>query len=63
MGDRPRRQRANTSAWVYPGAVAERLDKSPASVTEMLQRLDDRELVCYEPYNGNPVNQYVDDDS
>ena len=37
---------------VSSGAVAERLDKSPASVTEMLQRLNDRELVTYGPYNG-----------
>jgi len=43
-------QRSGTP--VSSGAVAERLDKSPPSVTEMLQRLDDRELVTYEPYDG-----------
>jgi DtxR family Mn-dependent transcriptional regulator len=37
---------------VSSGAVADRLDKSPPSVTEMLQRLDDRGLVGYEPYEG-----------
>jgi len=43
-------QRSGTP--VSSGAVAERLDKSPPSVTEMLQRLDDRGLVTYEPYEG-----------
>jgi len=37
---------------VSSGPVADRLDKSPPSVTEMLQRLDDRGLVTYEPYEG-----------
>jgi len=37
---------------VSSGAVADRLDKSPPSVTEMLQRLDDRGSVTYEPYEG-----------
>jgi len=37
---------------VSSGAVADRLDKSPPSVTEMLQRLDDRGLVTYESYEG-----------
>jgi len=43
-------QRGETT--VSSGAVADRLDKSPPSVTEMLQRLDDRGLVTYEPYEG-----------
>lgn len=37
---------------VSSGAVADRLDRSPSSVTEMLQRLDDRGLATYEPYAG-----------
>lgn len=37
---------------VPPGAVADRLDKSSPSVTEMLQQLDERGLVTYEPYEG-----------
>jgi DtxR family Mn-dependent transcriptional regulator len=36
-------------------AVTDRLDKSPPSVAEMLQRLDDRGLVGYEPYEGAPL--------
>lgn len=43
-------QRSGTP--VSSGAVVTRLDKSPPSVTEMLQRLDDRGLVTYEPYEG-----------
>jgi len=35
-----------------PGRIAERLDRSPAAVTEMLQRMADRGLVTYEPYEG-----------
>lgn len=37
---------------VSSGAVAERLDKSAPAVTEMLQQLNDRGLVSYEPYAG-----------
>lgn len=37
---------------VASGVVADRLDKSPPSVTEMLQRLDNQGLVVYEPYKG-----------
>ena len=37
---------------VASGVIADRLDRSPPSVTEMLQRLDDRGLVVYEPYEG-----------
>jgi DtxR family Mn-dependent transcriptional regulator len=32
--------------------IADRLDRSPATVTEMCQRLADRGLVAYRPYNG-----------
>jgi Mn-dependent transcriptional regulator len=32
--------------------IAERLDRSPATVTEMCQRLADRDLVVYRPYEG-----------
>lgn len=34
------------------GEVAEAVGRSPAATTEMLQRLDDRGLVTYEPYEG-----------
>jgi DtxR family Mn-dependent transcriptional regulator len=34
------------------GTIAERVDRSPAAVTEMCQRLDDRGLVTYRPYGG-----------
>jgi DtxR family Mn-dependent transcriptional regulator len=34
------------------GAIADRLGRSPASVTEMCQRLDERGLVSYRPYEG-----------
>lgn len=37
---------------VAPGHVADVLDRSPSAATEMLQRLDDRGLVRYEPYEG-----------
>lgn len=37
---------------VSSGAVADQLAKSPPSVTEMFQQLDDRGLVTYEPYEG-----------
>jgi DtxR family Mn-dependent transcriptional regulator len=37
---------------VASGVVADRLDKSPPSVTEIVQRLDDQGLVVYEPYEG-----------
>jgi DtxR family Mn-dependent transcriptional regulator len=41
-----------TGAPVASGAIAERVDRSTPSVTEMLQRLDERGLVSYEPYEG-----------
>jgi DtxR family Mn-dependent transcriptional regulator len=34
------------------GTVADVLDRSPASVTEMCQRLDEQGLVDHEPYEG-----------
>ncbi|WP_436932165.1 metal-dependent transcriptional regulator [Halosimplex halobium] len=37
---------------VPPGTLAEMLDRSPASATEMCQRLADDGLVDYEPYEG-----------
>lgn len=37
---------------ISPGRVAAELDRSPAATTEMLQRLDSRGLVTYEPYAG-----------
>jgi DtxR family Mn-dependent transcriptional regulator len=37
---------------ISSGVVADRLDRSAPAVTEMLQRLDDRGLVTYEPYRG-----------
>jgi DtxR family Mn-dependent transcriptional regulator len=37
---------------IPPGEIAEMLDRSPASVTEMLNRLDRDGLVSYESYEG-----------
>lgn len=37
---------------VRTNAVAEALDRSPSTVTETFQRLDEKELVDYEPYEG-----------
>lgn len=37
---------------VGTNAVAETLDRSPATVTETFQRLDDAGLVDHEPYEG-----------
>ncbi|GAB3672592.1 metal-dependent transcriptional regulator [Halopiger thermotolerans] len=37
---------------VSPGRVADELDRSPAAATEMLQRLETRGLLEYEPYEG-----------
>jgi Mn-dependent DtxR family transcriptional regulator len=35
-----------------PDDVADAVDRSPAATTEMLQRLESRGLVSYEPYEG-----------
>lgn len=35
-----------------PKRVAESVGRSPAATTEMLQRLEARDLVVYEPYEG-----------
>ena len=37
---------------VSSGRVADELDRSPSSSTEMLQRLADQGLVDYQPYEG-----------
>jgi Mn-dependent DtxR family transcriptional regulator len=37
---------------VAPGTLADALDRSPAATTEMVQRLAERGLVRYEPYEG-----------
>ena len=37
---------------VAPGELGEMLDRSPAAVTEMCQRLAAEGLVSYEPYEG-----------
>ncbi|GAA0663175.1 metal-dependent transcriptional regulator [Natronoarchaeum mannanilyticum] len=37
---------------VPPGDVAAAVDRSPSATTEMLQRLEERNLVSYEPYDG-----------
>jgi DtxR family Mn-dependent transcriptional regulator len=42
---------------IASGAVAERLDKSVPSATEMLQRLDERGLVTYERYEGATLSE------
>jgi DtxR family Mn-dependent transcriptional regulator len=45
------------SAPIPTGMLAERLDRSPAATTEMLQRLDERGLVTYEPYRGATLTE------
>ncbi|AEH38204.1 metal-dependent transcriptional regulator [Halopiger xanaduensis] len=42
----------NAGEPVSPGRVADELDRSPAATTEMLQRLETRGLLEYEPYEG-----------
>jgi DtxR family Mn-dependent transcriptional regulator len=37
---------------IAPGRIADRLDRSPPAVTEMCQRMADRGLLTYEPYEG-----------
>lgn len=37
---------------IPPGYVADTLDRSPSTTTEMLQRLASRDLVTHEPYEG-----------
>ncbi len=37
---------------IQTNAVAETLDRSPATVTETFQRLNEEDLVEYEPYKG-----------
>lgn len=37
---------------VAPGELGEMVDRSPAAVTEMCQRLAEDGLVSYEPYDG-----------
>jgi DtxR family Mn-dependent transcriptional regulator len=37
---------------VSSGRLARFLDRSPAATTEMLQRLETRDLISYEPYEG-----------
>lgn len=37
---------------VVPKRVADAEGRSPAATTEMLQRLEDRDLVVHEPYEG-----------
>ncbi|EMA11412.1 iron (metal) dependent repressor, DtxR family [Haloarcula vallismortis] len=37
---------------VAPGELGEMLDRSPAAVTEMCQRLAEEGFVTYEPYDG-----------
>lgn len=42
---------------VSSGDLASALDRSPAATTEMLQRLDSRGLVRYEPYEGATLTE------
>lgn len=37
---------------IAPGYVANELDRSPSTVTETLQRLEERGYLTYEPYEG-----------
>jgi Mn-dependent DtxR family transcriptional regulator len=39
------------------GYVARKLDRSPSSATEMLQRLAEDDLVVHEPYEGGTLTQ------
>ncbi|WP_442905105.1 metal-dependent transcriptional regulator [Haladaptatus sp. ZSTT2] len=43
---------------VAPGDVAARLGRSPSATTEMLQRLDARGLIAYEPYEGATLTEF-----
>lgn len=42
----------NDGTPVAPGRIADTVGRSPAATTEMLQRLEDRGLLVYEPYDG-----------
>lgn len=37
---------------VAPGSIGDLLERSPTTVTEMLQRLESEGFVTYEPYHG-----------
>ena len=43
---------------VPPGRIADGVDKSAAATTEMLQRLDEKGLVAYEPYAGATLTEH-----
>ena len=42
---------------VAPGAIGDLLGKSPATVTEMLQRLESEGSATYEPYHGATLTE------
>jgi len=42
---------------IPPGVIAEMLDRSPAAVTEMCQRLAENGVVSYEPYEGATLTE------
>ena len=42
---------------ISPGYIAGELGRSPAATTEMLQRLDERGVVTYEPYEGATLTE------
>lgn len=42
---------------IRTGTVADRLDRTPASATEMIKTLADDGLVEYEPYNGATLTE------
>ncbi|WP_459191681.1 metal-dependent transcriptional regulator [Halosimplex sp. J119] len=42
---------------IPPGRIADALERSPAATTEMLQRLETRGLVSYEPYEGATLTE------
>jgi len=46
------RAERRADAPIPPTDVADAVGRSPAATTEMLQRLDERGLVRYEPYEG-----------
>ncbi|WP_267643599.1 metal-dependent transcriptional regulator [Haloarchaeobius amylolyticus] len=42
---------------ISSGHVADRMDRSPAATTEMFQRLEENDLVTYEPYEGATLTE------
>jgi len=47
----------NEGNLVNTNAVAERLDTKPATVTDMLRKLKNKELIIYQPYKGTRLSE------